>query len=147
MGAEARCAAERALIALEDMAPGPSPRVRPPNSESHAPSPPRLVLPGIPGAPSKFGKKLPPAPPPPGEPPRFAFTRPEECACRFRFNCSCRKFRGAEVNSSRPPTRDFNSTAEEDAGNPTTRTDIDWEAPCLDCGHARMYHRRIASGG
>lgn len=118
--AEARCAAERALLAMDD-APAP-PKV----TFGHKLSSPMRP----PGAPAMLRTPdLPPAPPPPGEPPQFVCNRPEETACRFRFNCSCRKFRGAEVKTEEDPR------------------EIDWEAPCLDCGHARMYHRRTVTGG
>lgn len=142
--ADTRCAAERALMALGDDPASPRP-------VGHAPSP--VAVKFIPGF---------PAPPPPGEPPQFAFTRPEESACRFRFNCSCRKFRGVEATCSRPPTREKNmkeavvsqfnqlcrvssEVKEKNHGSATAPDDIDWQAPCLDCGHARMYHRRTPS--
>lgn len=133
--AEARCAAERTLNALGDASPGPAP-------DSN-----RLMLPGgcggvSCGLPGRRGAP----PPPPGQPPEFAFTRPEESACRFRFNCSCRKFRGVDPPTSRPPTRESHATDEEGAV-PKDLHDIDWQAPCLDCGHARMYHRRTPSAG
>merc|ERR1739848_205263 len=55
-------------------------------------------------------------------------------------------FRKVEATSSRPSTRDSQS-GQENPENPTAPFEIDWQEPCADCGHARMYHRRTPAAG